>query len=103
MNYIREREREGGGEEERKGEGEREGRETIEIGKLKAACVDILNHSFILFLNSLEMDVCSELGVECGGHSKCRNAPDSEDGYECVCDSGYERKGDSCSLIGWDI
>ena len=46
------------------------------------------------------MDVCTELAVSCGGHSSCVNSPDSEEGYNCVCDSGYRQDGNSCSVIG---
>jgi hypothetical protein len=46
------------------------------------------------------MDVCTELAVSCGGHSSCVNSPDSEEGYSCVCDSGYRQDGNSCSVIG---
>ena len=46
------------------------------------------------------MDVCTELAVSCDGHSSCVNSPDSEEGYRCVCDSGYRQDGNSCSVIG---
>ncbi|CAI8027301.1 Uromodulin, partial [Geodia barretti] len=47
--------------------------------------------------NCTAMDVCTELAVSCGGHSSCVNSPDSEEGYSCVCDSGYRQDGNSCS------
>jgi hypothetical protein len=47
--------------------------------------------------NCTAMDVCTELAVNCGGHSSCVNSPDSEEGYRCVCDSGYRQDGTSCS------
>lgn len=31
------------------------------------------------------------------------NMPEEEEGYRCVCDSGYEKKGISCSLIGRSV
>ena len=50
------------------------------------------------------IDVCNDHpDVKCDSHSECMNAPDSEDGYRCICDSGYRRNGSSCSLIGIDI
>jgi hypothetical protein len=50
--------------------------------------------------NCTAMDVCTELAVSCDGHSSCVNSPDSEEGYRCVCDSGYRQDGNSCSVIG---
>jgi hypothetical protein len=50
--------------------------------------------------NCTAMDVCTELAVNCGGHSSCVNSPDSEEGYRCVCDSGYRQDGTSCSYTG---
>ena len=89
---VRERERGREGERERRGDGEERDR-----GMGNKVCENVTH--FV----SIERDVCSELKVNCSSHSKCRNAPDSEEGYDCVCDSGYERKGNSCSFTGWEI
>ncbi|CAI8053279.1 Hemicentin-2, partial [Geodia barretti] len=47
--------------------------------------------------NCTALDVCTVLAVSCGSHSSCVNSLDSEEGYSCVCDSGYRQDGNSCS------
>ena len=49
------------------------------------------------------LDVCTVLAVSCGSHSSCVNSLDSEEGYSCVCDSGYRQDGNSCSSAGKSI
>ena len=46
------------------------------------------------------LDVCTLLSVKCGAHSECVSSPENEEGYRCVCDSGYEHNDGSCSLRG---
>ena len=41
-----------------------------------------------------EIDVCTELSVDCGAHSKCINSPEENQGYRC------DQISKSCSLKG---